>query len=231
MLLTGQQPQRSSWGEGQKAPWTEVRAGRASCRPQPEGFSRYFRSAQVLRSGPRKGVRSLPPHLSGWASRSDALAVGVRTRRAGASFRFGSPSWTPKARGKETTIQCSPIPAPFLSPARCLSRFDAAEPHRHFWAAVRRRRLRAPGLQGRRWGRVSEPARREAPHRPAPAHGQKRRCLARPRGAESGRGLPLSASSQSRLAAERESAGRGREEWERKPRERTGSHCVLLKRK
>ena len=155
-------------------------AGRASCRPHSEGFSWYFRSAQVLRSGPRKGVRSLPPHLSGWVSRSDALAVGVRTRRAGASFRFGSPSWTPKPRGKETTIQGSPIPAPFLSPARCPSRFDAAEPHRYFGAAVRRRRLRAPGLQGRRWGRVSEPARREAPHRPAPAHGQRRRCLARP---------------------------------------------------
>ena len=33
------------------------------------------------------------------------------------------------------------------------------------------------------------------------------------------------------LRAECERAGRGREEWERKPRERTGSHCFLLKRK
>lgn len=106
--------------------------------------------------------------------------MGVRTRSAGASFRFGFPSWTPKPRGKEITTQYSPTPARFLSPARCLSRFDAAEPHRHFWAAIRRRRRRAPGLQGGRWGRVSKPARGEDPERPAPAHGQRRRCLARP---------------------------------------------------
>ena len=165
-------------GEGE-APWTgkvRLQGGQAAgpVPPVSPGTSVAPGSSPPLLAGQ---VPSLPPHLYCWGApgfpkRRPSGGNGNTLRGSLLSVRL--PQLDPKApkpRGKEITTRCSPTPAPFLSPARCLSRSDAAEPRRHFWVEVRRRQLRAPGLRRGKWGRVSQPARGEAPSRPAPARG------------------------------------------------------------